>query len=111
MGISRLRAKGLPLFARYVMKTHAALFYTGQRVFGTWSKALRSAGIPKIQMQGKGGLSILRAHRDIRESHPKKEISRALKLRRSITLEPCKKRLRGPRRIYESLKVGVYQRF
>ena len=49
-------------------------------MFGTWSKALRSAGIPKIQMQGKGGLSILRALRDILESHPKKEISRALKL-------------------------------
>ena len=79
-GISWLRTQGLPLYARYVMKFHPDLFSAATREFGTWSKALRCAGIREIQFARKTRLGILRALRDIRESRSISEIPDTLKL-------------------------------
>ena len=79
-GINRLRSRRQPLYAKYVMKSHRDLFWGANRQFGTWSKALRAAGVPKIQTVRKTRLGILRALRDRRESNSEKEIPAAVKL-------------------------------
>ena len=63
-----------------MIKSHPALFSGALREFGTWSKALRSAGLPEIQTEGTTPLNVLRALRDIKESRSENEIPAALKL-------------------------------
>ena len=79
-GISWLRTQRLPLYAHYVMKSHDDLFSGARRQFGTWSKALRSAGVTEKQTARKTRLGILRALRDIRESRSINEIPDTLEL-------------------------------
>jgi hypothetical protein len=77
--ISRLRNRRIPLNAQYVMKFYPALCSVAFREFGTWTKALRAAGVPAIQTIKKTRLGILIELRDLRESHSKNEIPTALK--------------------------------
>ena len=41
----RLHNQRLPLYPRYAMKYHAALFSVAVRQYGSWTKALLAAGI------------------------------------------------------------------
>ena len=45
--LQNMRDRNLPLYARYVLKNHAALFSSSRREFGSWNNALRAAGITK----------------------------------------------------------------
>lgn len=58
----------------------SGFFATALRQFGTWSKALCSAGVPEIETAGKPRLRILRALRDLRKSPSKYKILAASKL-------------------------------
>jgi len=78
--ISRLRNRREPLYPQHMIKTHPALFSGALREFGTWSKALRAAGLPEIQTEGTTPLNVLRVMRDIKESRSENEIPAALKL-------------------------------
>lgn len=77
--IGQLRKQRQPLFACYAMTNHQDLFAGATRYFGTWSKALRAAGLPTEKRPGVSRLGLLRALRDIRESESK-EIPEPLKL-------------------------------
>jgi hypothetical protein len=45
--LQNMRDRNLPLYARYMLKNHTALFSGSRREFGSWNKALRAAGITK----------------------------------------------------------------
>lgn len=77
--ISRVRNRREPLYPQHMMKAHPALFSGALKEFGKWSKALRSFGVPTIQESNTPRLRILRALRDLRESHSEKKVPPKLK--------------------------------
>jgi len=46
--LNQLRNRRLPVYPRYVMQKHEALFSAAVRHFGSWNKALSSAGIRQV---------------------------------------------------------------
>ena len=76
-----MRDQNLPLYARYMLKNHAALFSSSRREFGSWSNALSAVGIKKQVPKKlyKGRLGTLRALRDAIETRPRTAIPTALK--------------------------------
>src|SRR5262245_51412228 len=76
-----MRDRNFPLYARYMLKNHTALFSSSQREFGSWNNALRAAGITKQAPKKlhKSRLSTLRSLRDVVETHAKAAIPAGLK--------------------------------
>src|SRR5262245_59769053 len=76
-----MRDRNLPLYARYVLKNHAALFSSSRREFGSWNNALRAASITKQlpRKLHKSRLGTLRSLRDVVETRPKAVISAVLR--------------------------------
>ena len=80
--IRGMRDKNLPLYARYVMKSHKALFSGALRHFGTWRKALRAAGVAQASKEVHWSRpAILRELRDSLENGSKDDIPQTLRLR------------------------------
>jgi hypothetical protein len=75
-----LRERGVPVYAAYVLKHHAALFSAPLRIFGSWRDALLAAGpeIPDGPHDGCRG--VLRALRDALKQHSENELPEKLKL-------------------------------
>ena len=78
MKVRAMRDRNLPLYARYVMKNHVRLFSGAQSQFGSWSKALRAAGI--ATKLAPSPLGKLRALRDALERGSRDVIPQALRL-------------------------------
>jgi hypothetical protein len=69
--IRALRARKLPLYARYIMKNHGELFARSRRQFHSWTDALIAAGVLEVSFANKLHTSpsiILRALRDALEA-------------------------------------------
>jgi hypothetical protein len=79
--LKNMRDRNLPLYARYMLKNHAALFSSSRREFGSWNNALRAAGITKQvpTTLHKSRLGTLRSLRDVIEKSSKAAIPPALK--------------------------------
>jgi hypothetical protein len=86
-----MRDRNLPLYAIYVMKQHRDLFSRARRHFGSWSSALRAAGIRQAPKKAyRSRLTILRTLRDALEKASRKDLSQMLRLeRQGITSEAC----------------------
>jgi hypothetical protein len=76
--IQTLRKRGLPLYAKYVLGNHEKLFSAARRQFGSWRKALVSAGI-EIPKYARARVRILRALDDALHGHSRKDIPEPLK--------------------------------
>jgi hypothetical protein len=78
--IGLLRERGIPLYPKYVLKHHAALFSAARRIFGFWPIALIAAGIevPDAPLDGRRG--VLRPLRDAVERHSENDFTEKLKL-------------------------------
>ena len=76
-----MRDRNLPLYARYMLKNHTALFSSSRREFGSWNNALRAAGITKQVPKElhKSRLGTLRSLRDVVETRPRAAIPPVLK--------------------------------
>src|SRR5262245_31537329 len=74
--LQNLRDRKLPLYARYMLKNHTALFSSSLRGFGSWTNALRAAGITKQVPNNlhKSRLGTLRSLRDVTETRPRAAI-------------------------------------
>jgi hypothetical protein len=79
--LQNMRDRNLPLYARYMLKNHAALFSSSRREFGSWNDALRAAGITKQvpKKQHKSRLGTLRSLRDVVETRSKAAIPAVLR--------------------------------
>ena len=79
--LQNMRDRNLPLYARYMLKTHAALFSSSRREFGSWNNALRAAGVTQQVPKNlyKGRLGTLRSLRDVIETSSKAAIPPVLK--------------------------------
>ena len=76
-----MKDRNLPLYARYMLKNHTALFSSSRREFGSWNNALRAAGITKQipKKLYKGRLGTLRSLRDALETRHRATIPPVLK--------------------------------
>jgi len=76
-----MRDQKLPLYARYVLKTHTALFSGSRREFGSRNNALLAAGITKQvpKKQHKSCVGTLRSLRDVVETRSKAAIPAVLR--------------------------------
>lgn len=82
--IQQLRATQKPLYACYVMKHDPNLFRGALTRYGSWSRALISAGVPKAEIfttPGQNRSVALRALRDFLKAEPTDEIPKVMKLR------------------------------
>ena len=79
--LQNMRDRNLPLYARYMLNNHTALFSSSRREFGSWNKALRAAGITKEAPNKlhKSRLGTLRSLRDIIGTRPRAAIPPVLK--------------------------------
>jgi hypothetical protein len=79
--LQNIRDRKLPLYARYMLKNHAALFSSSRREFGSWNKALRAAGMTKqaLNKLHKSRLGTLRSLRDVIETRSKAAIPAVLR--------------------------------
>jgi hypothetical protein len=79
--LQRMRDRNLPLYANYILRNHEALFSNSRREFGSWSNALRAAGIAKQVPKNlyKCRLGTLRSLRDVVETRPRTAIPPVLK--------------------------------
>jgi hypothetical protein len=79
--LQNMRDRNLPLYARYMLKNHAALFSSSRREFGAWNNALRAAGITKQAPKRlhKSRLGTLRSLRDVIETRSKAAIPAVLR--------------------------------
>src|SRR5262245_41530404 len=77
--LQNMRDRNLPLYARYMLKNHTALFSSSRREFGSWNNALRAAGIKKQARKKQSRLGTLRRLRDVIETHPRTAIPLVLK--------------------------------
>ena len=79
--LQNLRDRKLPLYARYMLKNHTALFSSSRREFGSWNNALRAAGVTKQVPKNlyKSRLGTLRSLRDLVDARPRAAIPPALK--------------------------------
>jgi hypothetical protein len=73
--LQRMRKQNLPLYAKYVMKNHSKLFHGALAQYGSWNKALISAGVIAIPRRTRLGL--LRELRDAIEARI--EVSKELR--------------------------------
>jgi hypothetical protein len=79
--IRGLREQRLPLYTSYVAKNQAGLFHKSLTHFGSWTAALRAAGVvKKVARVHSGGIEILRQLRDVIENSSTNEIPEGLKL-------------------------------
>lgn len=78
--IRTLRARKLPLNAKYVLRNHPGTFSSGRRLFGSWSKALSAFEIAVPKNTKGGRLGTLRALRDWIDKHSRADIPQGLKL-------------------------------
>jgi hypothetical protein len=80
--IRGLRDRKLPLYAKYVMEQHTELFSSARRHFGSWSRALRAAGITQAPRKAayRSRLTILRTLRDALEKGLKKDLPQTLRV-------------------------------
>jgi hypothetical protein len=62
--IRTVRARKLPLNAKYVLHNHPGTFSAGRRLFGSWIKALATSEITVPKNTNLGRLGTLRALRD-----------------------------------------------
>jgi hypothetical protein len=79
--LQKMRDRNLPLYARYMLKNHAALFSSSGREFGSWNKALGAVGITNQAPMKlhKSRLGTLRSLRDVIETRSKAAIPAILK--------------------------------
>src|SRR5262245_1879506 len=79
--LQNLRDRKLPLYARYMLKNHTALFSSSLRGFGSWNNALRAPGITKQvpNKLHKSRLGTLESMRDVIETRPRTAIPLVLK--------------------------------
>jgi hypothetical protein len=77
--LQNMRDRNLPLYARYMLKNHTALFSSSRREFRSWNNALRAAGITKQAPKKQGRLGTLRSLRDVVETRPRGAIPAVLK--------------------------------
>jgi len=79
--LRNMRDRNVPLYARYMLKNHTALFSSSRREFGSWNNALRAAGITKqvSKRLHKSRVGTLRLLRDVVEKSSKAAIPRVLK--------------------------------
>jgi hypothetical protein len=79
--LQHMRDQKLPLYARFMLKNHAALFSGSLREFGSWNNALRAAGITKqvSKKLHKSRLGTLRSLHDVIETRSKAAIPPVLK--------------------------------
>jgi hypothetical protein len=79
--LQNMRDRNLPLYARYMLKNHAALFSSARREFGSWNKVLHAAGITKHvpKKLHNGRLGTLRSLRDVIETRPRTAIPPVLR--------------------------------
>jgi hypothetical protein len=79
--LQHMRNRNLPLYARYMLKNHTALFSSSRREFGSWNNALRAAGITKQvpTKLHKSRLGTLRSLRDVVETRSRAAIPPVLK--------------------------------
>jgi hypothetical protein len=79
--LQNMRDRNLPLYARYMLKNHTALFSSSRREFGSWNNALRAAGITKQvpTKLHKSRLGTLRSLRDVVGTRSRAAIPPALK--------------------------------
>ena len=61
--LQNMRDRNLPLYARYMLKNHTALFSSSLREFRSWNNALRAAGITKQAPKKQSRLGTLRSLR------------------------------------------------
>jgi hypothetical protein len=79
--IHGMRDQNLPLYPRYMIKNHRNLFSGALRHFGTWSKALRAAGITQTsKVMYWSRLTLLRELRDTLVNGSKDNIPQTLRL-------------------------------
>jgi hypothetical protein len=96
-----LRDKGVPLYAKYVMKEYAKLFGAALRIFGSWGNALIAAGIEVPDAVPDGRRGVLRALRNALEQHSENDLPAWLKLHAMYyfgSLEKAKASLKTDRR-------------
>jgi hypothetical protein len=96
-----LRDKGIPLYAKYVMKQYAKLFGAALRIFGSWRNALIAAGIEVPDAVPDRRRGVLRALRDALEQHPESDLPEKLKVHAAYyfgSLEKAKASLKTDRR-------------
>jgi hypothetical protein len=79
--LQNMRDRNLPLYARYMLKNHAALFSSSRREFGSWNKALGAVGITNQAPMKlhKSRLGTLRSLRDVIETRSKAAIPAVLR--------------------------------
>lgn len=77
--IRTLRARKIPLNAKYVLRNHPGTFSGGRRLFGSWSKAVSASEIAVPKNTKGGRLGMLRALRWI-DKHSRADIPQELKL-------------------------------
>ena len=72
----------MPLYAKYVMEQHPELFSSARRHFGSWSGALRAAGIKQAPRKAayRSRLTILRTLRDALEKGSKQDLPQTLRV-------------------------------
>ena len=99
--IRLMRENGLPLYPKYVLKHHAALFGAERSIFGSWRNALIAAGIEVPDAVHGRRRGILRALHDVLEQHSETDIPAWLKLHAMYyfgSLEKAKAALKSDRR-------------
>ena len=97
-----MRRENLPLNAHYVLKHRPKLFSAAVRHFGSWNKALVTAGVIKKQFITKlftSRLAILRAIRGILESRSKADIPEVLRFQAELYFGSLRKAITALKRI------------
>ena len=97
-----MRDKSLPLYPSYVLRHYSKLFAVARRQYGSWSKALVSAGIEVPDSPHDGRRGVLRALRDALEQHSESDLPKTLKLHAVYyfgSLQKAKAALKTDRRV------------